>query len=46
MKTATEDEIKNFVDDVINRFNPERIILFGSHASGNATPDRNRSVKA
>ena len=39
MKTVTEDEIKSFVDDVINRFNPERVILFGSHASGSATPD-------
>ena len=39
MKTVTEDSIKDFVNDVINRFNPERVILFGSHASGNATPD-------
>ena len=39
MKTAIEDNIKDFVDDVINRFNPERVILFGSHASGSATPD-------
>ncbi len=39
MKTVTEDEIKSFVNDVINRFNRERVILFGSHASGGATPD-------
>ncbi|MDL2122636.1 MAG: nucleotidyltransferase domain-containing protein [Deltaproteobacteria bacterium] len=39
MKTVIEDNIKDFVDDVINRFNPERVILFGSHASGGATPD-------
>ena len=39
MKTVTEDEIRSFVDDVVNRFNPERVILFGSHASGNTTPD-------
>ena len=39
MKTVIEDSIKDFVDDVINRFNPERVILFGSHASGDATPD-------
>ncbi|MCL0033780.1 nucleotidyltransferase domain-containing protein [Thermodesulfovibrionales bacterium] len=39
MKTVIEDEIKSFVNDVAKRFNPERIILFGSHASGDATPD-------
>ena len=39
MKTVIEDSIKGFVNDVINRFNPERVILFGSNASGNATPD-------
>jgi predicted nucleotidyltransferase len=39
MKTVTKDEIKSFVNDVIKRFNPERVILFGSHASGDITPD-------
>jgi len=39
MKTVTEDEIKSFVNDIINRFSPERVILFGSHASGDTTPD-------
>jgi predicted nucleotidyltransferase len=39
MKTVIEDSIKDFVNDVINRFNPERVILFGSHAAGGATPD-------
>jgi len=39
MKTVIEDSIKSFVNDVINRFDPERVILFGSHASGRATPD-------
>jgi predicted nucleotidyltransferase len=39
MKTVTEDEIKSFVNDVIKRFNPERVIQFGSHASGDITPD-------
>ncbi|MCG2831048.1 MAG: nucleotidyltransferase domain-containing protein [Desulfobacteraceae bacterium] len=39
MKTVIEDEIKSFVNDVVNRFNPERVIMFGSHASGDATPD-------
>jgi len=39
MKTVTEDEIKSFVDSVIKQFNPERVILFGSYASGDVTPD-------
>ena len=39
MKTVTEDEIKSFVNDVVKRFSPERVILFGSHASGNTTQD-------
>ena len=39
MKKVTEHEIKSFVNDVVKRFNPERVILFGSHASGDITPD-------
>ena len=39
MKIVTEDEIKSFVDEVIKRFNPEGVILFGSHASGDVTSD-------
>lgn len=39
MNKATQDEIRNFVNEVGNRFNPERIILFGSHASGSTTSD-------
>jgi len=33
------DDIKVFADQVATRFNPRSIILFGSHASGQATPD-------
>ena len=38
MRTVIEDEIKNFVNDIINRFSPERVILFGSHTSGDVIP--------
>jgi predicted nucleotidyltransferase len=38
MKRVTEHEIKSFVNDIVNRFSPERVILFGSHASGDVTP--------
>jgi len=33
------NDIKAFADQVAARFNPRRIILFGSHVSGNATSD-------
>lgn len=39
MQEATQDEIRNFVDEVVQRFNPECIILFGSHASKSTTSD-------
>jgi len=32
-------EIRKMVERIIERFHPERIILFGSHARGEATPD-------
>jgi uncharacterized protein len=32
-------EIQAFVDQVVARFRPSRIILFGSYAQGNPTPD-------
>ncbi len=34
-----EAEIQDFVDKVVEQFAPQRIILFGSHARGDATPD-------
>jgi predicted nucleotidyltransferase len=37
MREVTQDEIRKFIDDVVTRFKPERIILFGSHASGSTT---------
>ena len=34
-----EAEIQDFVDKVVEQFAPQRVILFGSHARGDATPD-------
>ena len=34
-----EAEIQAFVDKVVEEFSPQRVILFGSHARGDATPD-------
>jgi len=39
MKENIIDDIKEFANKVVVRFKPERIILFGSHASENTTPD-------
>ncbi|MGH7231288.1 MAG: nucleotidyltransferase domain-containing protein [Nitrospiraceae bacterium] len=36
---AIQDEIREIVHRIVSRFNPEKIILFGSHARGNAGPD-------
>jgi predicted nucleotidyltransferase len=32
-------EIKKMVQRIVRRFHPERVILFGSHARGDAGPD-------
>jgi predicted nucleotidyltransferase len=32
-------EIQEFVDKIVEEFAPQRVILFGSHARGDATPD-------
>jgi uncharacterized protein len=36
---ATHSKIVEMVDRIAERFNPEKIILFGSHARGTAGPD-------
>ena len=36
---TSRDDIHAFVDQVVNRFHPSRIILFGSHAYGVPTED-------
>jgi len=30
----TQEQIQNLADDIVRNFNPEKIILFGSHAYG------------
>jgi predicted nucleotidyltransferase len=38
-KTTIRRDIKRMVKRIVQRFHPERIILFGSHARGDAGPD-------
>ena len=37
--SSTRREIEQMVRRIVRRFHPERIILFGSHARGEAGPD-------
>ena len=39
MRKATQDDIRSFVEEVVNRFSPERVVLFGSHAAGDPTSE-------
>jgi len=39
MQELTHNEISSFVKEVVRQFNPERIILFGSHAADGTTSD-------
>ena len=36
---VSRDEIQRFVDQVVRRFSPRAVILFGSHAYGRPTAD-------
>jgi predicted nucleotidyltransferase len=36
---STREKINEMVRRIVNRFDPEQIILFGSHAKGTAGPD-------
>ena len=38
-RRGVQAQIDRMVRRIVKRFNPERIILFGSHARGNAGPD-------
>jgi predicted nucleotidyltransferase len=38
-KSILQAQIDRMVKRIVKRFHPERIILFGSHARGDATPD-------
>jgi uncharacterized protein len=37
--TISQKQIQRMVNRIVRRFHPERIILFGSHARGDAGPD-------
>lgn len=37
--TSVQAAIAEMVERIVQRFDPEKIILFGSHASGTAGPD-------
>jgi len=39
MTNGIQKEIQIFIGEIVNQFNPERIILFGSYAYGKAKPD-------
>ena len=39
MQAGIERTLARMVERIVKRFAPERIILFGSHAAGNAGPD-------
>ena len=36
---AMQEEIRKMVDRIVERFQPDKVILFGSHARGEANPD-------
>jgi uncharacterized protein len=36
---VAEQEIREFVGKIVEQFAPERVVLFGSYARGDATPD-------
>lgn len=38
-RETRQEEIQKMVDRIVERFHPEKIILFGSHARGEAGPD-------
>jgi predicted nucleotidyltransferase len=39
MKASAKSAISKMVQRVVSRFSPDRVILFGSYATGNAGPD-------
>ena len=36
---VTDEAIRNFASEIARRYSPEKIILFGSHARGDANED-------
>lgn len=41
---ATPEQIQNLCDEIIGLFHPERVILFGSYAYGDPSPDSDVDV--
>ena len=39
MEASVKNQIRRMVDRIVRQFDPERIILFGSHARGDADAD-------
>jgi len=39
MKKVSQKLIREMVNRIVRRFDPEKVILFGSYATGNAGPD-------
>lgn len=39
MVRVTQQEVGDFVKEVVRRFKPERVVLFGSHASDSTTSE-------
>ena len=39
MQAGTTRTLEQMVERIVKRFSPEKIILFGSHATGSAGPD-------
>ena len=39
MERVTQQEVVDFVKEVVRRFKPERVVLFGSHASDSTTSE-------
>ncbi|HOO45722.1 MAG TPA: nucleotidyltransferase domain-containing protein [Deltaproteobacteria bacterium] len=44
MKTRIGKDIDDFVNELCRLFDPEKVILFGSHAVGKATPESDVDV--
>lgn len=38
-ESISQDSIGAMVDEIVRRFSPDQVILFGSHATGTARPD-------
>jgi predicted nucleotidyltransferase len=44
MSRIPEEAIRQFLSRIVEQFNPEKVILFGSYARGNPTPDSDVDV--